>query len=161
MLISLVSILVLSFSESARHSHPTNLILLAVFTAAEGVLIGNISAQYKIASVALAVIITAGVTLGLTVYAMRTKKDFTMQGGLLLTLLLTLIFTSLVGVFIRSPVFDLLIAGGGALLFGAYIVFDVQMLAGGKHTTHQLSPDDYVVGAITIYLVRFGIKYPS
>lgn len=152
MLVSLVTLLVLTFSESARHSHPTNLWLLATFTAAEGVLVGAISSQYNLASIVLAVMITAGVTVGLSLYALRTKKDFTMQGGLLMTLLLTLIFTSLVGAFMRSPVLDLMIAGGGALLFGAYIVFDVQMLAGGKHTTHKLSPDEYVVGAITIYL---------
>jgi FtsH-binding integral membrane protein len=145
---------VLSFSESARHSHPTNLVLLAAFTAAEGVVVGAITSQYQMQAVLLAVALTAVITVGLTVYAMQTKRDFTMQGGLLLTLLLTLVFTGLLGVFTRSPAVHLLIGGAGALLFGAYIVYDVQLLAGnaGKQTAMSLSPDEYVVGAIQVYL---------
>lgn len=35
----------------------------------------------------------------------------------------------------------------------AFIVHDVQLLAGGKHAhSVALSPDDYIVGAITVYL---------
>jgi FtsH-binding integral membrane protein len=154
MLASFVLLLVLSFSESARHSHPTNLVLLAAFTAAEGVVVGAITSQYQMQAVLLAVALTAVITVGLTVYAMQTKRDFTMQGGLLLTLLLTLVFTGLLGVFTRSPAVHLLIGGAGALLFGAYIVYDVQLLAGnaGKQTAMSLSPDEYVVGAIQVYL---------
>ena len=154
MLASFVLLLVLSFSESARHSHPTNLFLLAGFTAAEGVLVGAITSQYQMQAILLAVALTALITVGLTVYAMQTKRDFTMQGGLLLTLLLTLVFTGLFAAFTHSPVMHLLLGGLGALLFGAYIVYDVQMLAGNgnKQTAMQLSPDEYVVGAIQVYL---------
>jgi FtsH-binding integral membrane protein len=153
LVVSLGCLLTLSFSESARHSHPTNLILLGVFTAAEGLMVGAVCAQYKLLSVALAVMITACITGGLALYALTTKKDFTMQNGLLLTLLFTLIGAGLVNVFVRSSAMELALAAGGALLFGAYIVVDVQMLAGGKHTEQRISPDEYVLGAITIYLV--------
>lgn len=149
---SFVLLLVLSFSETARHSHPINLLLLAGFTAAEGVLVGIISSQFNTLSVAMAVTITAGITVGLAVYALRTRTDFTTKGGLLVSLLLALILAGFLGIILRSPLLDVLISAGGAALFGAYIVFDVQMLAGGKHTSHQLSPDEYVAGAITIYL---------
>ena len=40
----------------------------------------------------------------------------------------------------------------GAALFGVYIVHDVQLIAGGAHTSVQLSPDEYVAGAIAVYL---------
>eukprot|EP00877_Chromochloris_zofingiensis_P014722 jgi/Chrzof1/9503/Cz04g05170.t1 len=100
----------------------------------------------------MAVTITAGITVGLAVYALRTRTDFTTKGGLLVSLLLALILAGFLGIILRSPLLDVLISAGGAALFGAYIVFDVQMLAGGKHTSHQLSPDEYVAGAITIYL---------
>ena len=126
--------------------------LLAAFTALEGVVVGAIAASYSLPTVALAVAITAGVTGGLAAYAARTKTDYTAQGGLLFSALLALIFTGLVGAFTRSAALDLLIAGGGALLFSAYIVFDLQMLMGGAHTRFQLSPDDYVAGTIALYL---------
>lgn len=149
---SLALILVLSFSESARHSHPTNLILLAAFTALEGIVVGAISASYALPTVALAVAVTGGVSAALCAYAAKAKTDYTAQGGMLLTALTALILAGLVGAFTRSTVFDVAIAGGGALLFGFYIVFDVQMIVGGAHTRFQLSPDDYVTGAIAVYL---------
>lgn len=149
---SFALVLVLSFSESARHSHPTNLILLAAFTALEGVVVGAISASYQLSSVALAVLITGGVAGALTVYATRTKTDYTAQGGMLLTALTAIVLTGLLGLFTHSSAVELMIAGGGALLFGMYIVFDVQLLMGGQHTKYQLSPDEYVQGAIAIYL---------
>lgn len=149
---SLVLILVLSLSETARHSHPTNVILLAAFTALEGVVVGAISASYALNTVALAVAITGGVSASLAVYAHRTKTDYTARGGALLTALTALILTGLVGALTRSSAFEVMLAGGGALLFGFYIIFDVQMLIGGQHTKFQLSPDDYIAGAIALYL---------
>jgi FtsH-binding integral membrane protein len=149
---SLALILVLSFSESARHTHPTNLLLLAAFTALEGVVVGAIAASYALSSVALAVFITGGVAGALSVYATRTKTDYTAQGGMLLSALTAIILTGLIGMFTRSSAFELMVAGGGALLFGFYIVFDVQLLVGGQHAQFQLSPDDYVPGAIALYL---------
>lgn len=72
-------ILALSFSESARHSHPTNLVLMALFTVAEGICVGAITSQYQMQAIVLAAAMTAVITVGLTLYALNTKKDFTMQ----------------------------------------------------------------------------------
>ena len=42
-------------------------------------------------------------------------------------------------------------AGTGALLFGGYIVYDTQLIIGGKHR-NKFAIDDYVFAAINIYL---------
>ncbi|GBF95111.1 hypothetical protein Rsub_07695 [Raphidocelis subcapitata] len=150
---SLVLVLVLSLSESARHSHPTNLILLAAFTALEGVLVGAISATYSLSSVALAVALTAGVAGSLAVYAHRAKTDYTARGGALLSALVSLLLTGLFGaLFGGGRGLELLLAGGGAVLFSFYIVYDVQLIIGGAHAKFQLSPDDYVAGTLALYL---------
>lgn len=154
MLASLVLVLVLSF-ERVRHSHPHNLILLAAFTAVEGVLVGAISSQYQLSAVLLSVGLTAAITVGLAAYALTTKTDFTMQGGLMVSLLLGLLMTGLLAAFTRSSAVQLLLACGGALLFSAFIVYDVQLLAGSvgdRQAAVQLSPDEYVVAALQIYL---------
>ncbi|GFH20908.1 uncharacterized protein HaLaN_18115, partial [Haematococcus lacustris] len=39
----------------------------------------------------------------------------------------------------------------GASLFSLYLIYDIQMLMGGNHK-YKLSPDEYVLGAITLYL---------
>lgn len=81
MLSSFGILLALTFSESARHSHPTNLILMGAFTVAEGVLVGAITSQYQMQAIILAAGMTAMITVGLTLYALNTKKDFTMQAS--------------------------------------------------------------------------------
>lgn len=101
-------------------------------------MVGAISASYALNTVALAVAITGGVSASLAAYAHRTKTDYTARGGALLTLLMALILTGLVGAITRSSAFEVLLAGFGAVLFGFYIIFDVQMLIGGQHSKFSL-----------------------
>jgi FtsH-binding integral membrane protein len=63
--------------------------------------------------------------------------------------------SGLLAAFTRSSAVQLLLACGGALLFSAFIVYDVQLLAGSvgdRQAAVQLSPDEYVVAALQIYL---------
>lgn len=78
---SLALVVYLSCSETARRSHPTNIIVLLLFTACEAVLVGTISAMYDTQVVLLAALMTVGVTASLSLYAMQTKRDFTASGG--------------------------------------------------------------------------------
>lgn len=78
---SLALVVFLSCSESARRSHPTNLVILLLFTACEAVLVGTISAMYDTQVVLMAATMTVGITTCLTLYAMQTKRDFTAAGG--------------------------------------------------------------------------------
>lgn len=140
-----------SVSQSARQQHPLNLVLLFSFTSFEGVLVGAASCQYSTDIVVLAFGITAAVSTGLSLYALFTKRDFTVMGSVLYTLLLALIVTGIMGFFIKTSAFNILVSGGGAVLFSFYIIYDVQLLVGGKHQ-NKVSPDEYVFGAISIYL---------
>ena len=55
--------------------------------------------------------------------------------------------TGLVGVFIPfSRTFDLIMAIGGCLLFSGYIVYDTYTI------NNRLSPDEYIMGSISLYL---------
>jgi protein lifeguard len=151
MITSLVIVVVLSFSESARRSYPKNMVLLFAFTLAESILVGAISARYDTTSVVIAAALTAGITVSLSLYAMRTKNDFTAAGGFLFSLCSGLIMLMLIGIFVKTTMFNLIVSGMGALLFSAYIVYDVQTLMGGQHK-FSVSPDEYIFGAIAIYL---------
>jgi len=102
-----------------------------------------------------AVLIAAGITtcivLALTAYALQTKYDFTTHGGVLVGLLVALLVCGLIKVFLpHSKTLEIVYAGGGALLFSAYLVWDVQRLMYGKES--QIGVDDYVLAAISIYL---------
>jgi len=39
----------------------------------------------------------------------------------------------------------------GALIFSLYIIYDTQMMMGGKHK-YSLSPEEYIFAALNIYL---------
>lgn len=58
-----------------------------------------------------------------------------------------IVMTGLVGIFIPfGKTMDLLFAAGGCLLFSGYIVYDTYMIS------KRLSPDEYILGAISLYL---------
>jgi protein lifeguard len=55
--------------------------------------------------------------------------------------------TGLVGIFVPfSRTMDLIFAIGGCLLFSGYIVYDTYII------NKRLSPDEYIMGAISLYL---------
>lgn len=136
---------------NATRSYPTNYILLFSFTVVEGYLVGAITATSKVEAVLMAFFLTAAVTFALTAFAMQTKYDFTTWGGVLLSVLVILVLVGFIAMlFPKSRTFHLLYASIGAILFGAYLVHDVQMVAGGKQ--YELSVDDYVPAALMVYL---------
>ena len=62
--------------------------------------------------------------------------------------------TGLVGVFIPfGKTMDLVFAIGGCLLFSGYIVYDTYII------NARLSPDEYIMGAISLYLEYVWLIY--
>lgn len=138
---------------------PTNYVLLTMFTLAESVMVGVISVQYTQESVLIALGITCLVVVGLTVFACQTTYDFTGFGPYLFCGCLVLMgfgFTMwIVSMFgLTGPAFkvaNICHAAMGALLFSAYIVYDTQLIIGGKHK-YRFSIDDYAMAAISLYM---------
>eukprot|EP00501_MAST-03F_sp_TOSAG23-6_P001357 GSMAST32.ASY1.ANO1.1409.1 assembled CDS len=106
-------------------------------------------------TVLVAVGITVLIVFCLTLFACQSKIDFTMHGGILFSCLICLmIFGFICAVFVPSHKIGLLntvYSSLGALLFSCYLVYDIQLIMGGKHK-YALSPDEYVFAAINIYL---------
>lgn len=152
-LASLVAVLVVTCCfRSLANKVPYNYIFLGFVTVCEAIMVGFISAMYTTQSVLLAFIMTAGIFIGLSLYAITTKNDFTGFGPYLMAFLLGLILTSFIVMFFPyCPMVQRLMAGFGAVLFSFYIVYDTQMICGGKHDT-KFGVDDYVFAALTIYL---------
>lgn len=152
MVVSLVLALSTICCRNMAREVPYNYMFLLAFTICEAVLVGFICALYTAQSVLLAVALTAGIFFGLTAYAFTTKSDFTGMGPYLFGALLGLTLTSLLAVFFPfSPLMQTLQAGCGAMIFSMYIVYDTQLICGGKHQ-QQFGIDDYVFAALMIYL---------
>lgn len=146
-----IILIVLACCENVRRSFPLNMIFLGLFTFFEAFLLGTVAACYEADEVMYAAAITAVVVLGLTIFAFQTKWDFTMMGGMLCVLLLVLIVFGILAAIFHNKILSMVYASIGALIFSAYIVFDTQMMLGGKHK-YALSPEEYIFAALNLYL---------
>jgi FtsH-binding integral membrane protein len=115
-------LLVLSCVEKARRSFPTNMILLAAFTAVQAFLVGTLTAFYNIEAVAIAFAVTSAVVVAITIFAINTKIDVTRWGTMLLVALVAFIVLLIIGMFWTNKILYLVISGIACLLFSAYLV---------------------------------------
>ncbi|KAK0476695.1 UPF0005-domain-containing protein [Armillaria novae-zelandiae] len=137
----------LGFLYWKRHDHPLNLILLSTFTVLEAFTLGVVVAFYRTDIVIQALLITLGVFIGLTLFTFQSKYDFEGMGPFLFGGLIALCMTGFVGVFIPfGRTMDLIYAIFGCLLFSGYVVYDTYMI------NAKLSPDEYIMGSISLYL---------
>jgi FtsH-binding integral membrane protein len=147
---TLVAVITLACCGNARRTYPTNYILLAFVTVCEAYLVATVASFYTSASVVMCVGITCILAGALTLFACQTKYDITTASGTLFSFLLALIMLGFLQLIFPGEFLSTLIAVGGALLFSAYIVYDTQVLMSGKK--FQLSPDEYVLAALQLYL---------
>mmetsp|Transcript_44454 Transcript_44454/g.87856 ORF Transcript_44454/g.87856 Transcript_44454/m.87856 type:complete len:252 (+) Transcript_44454:197-952(+) len=159
MAVYFTTFIILACCSGVARSFPANYICLFIFTGCMGLLVGVTSSYYTQASVLLAFIATAGITIGMTMLAFFTKIDFTKYGAYLAAALLglmvmglILMITSWFTAFKNLQFAYKIYAALGAILFSFYIVYDTQLIVGGKHHQHQFSVDDYVFAALNIYL---------
>jgi len=134
----------------AAWKFPTNYLFFFFLTICTAVMVGFVSAQYTIGSVVQAALPTATILFGLTFYACTTKTDFIGCRAYLIVALLGMCLASIMCAFL--PAMQSVIAGGGAILFSFYIVYDTQLITGDNHKTVQHDVDDYVLEALNIYL---------
>ncbi|KAM4873648.1 protein lifeguard 1-like [Thomomys bottae] len=147
-----IILILLACCEHLRRQVPTNYILLGVFTVLQGLLLGTISVFYNVEEVLWATGATTMVTIGLTLFALQTKWDFTLLNGVLFVSVFVLMIFGIIIIFVRSYWLHLLYAALGALIFSLYLVMDVQIMVGGRHHYSELDPEEYVFAALNIYL---------
>ncbi|XP_060065997.1 protein lifeguard 2-like [Ylistrum balloti] len=151
----IVTYFVLVCIPSVRRKTPGNYICLCVFTLVFSYMVGTISSFYDTYSVLIAAGITALVCLSVSLFAIQTKVDFTMCHGLLFVLVMVLFFFgwSVLIVYLTigfSYILHCVYAGVAALIFCVFLVYDTQMIVGGRK--HELSPEEYIYGALQLYI---------
>jgi len=129
---------------------PTNYILLFAFTFCEAYIVSFACSQTDPTTVIAAASFTAFITICLTVYAMTTKTDFTLQMGSLFVIFPTLLVFGLVCLITMSFVMYMMWCAIGVLIYGFYLLIDTQLIIGGKF--YSISMDDYILGAFILYI---------
>lgn len=169
-----VTMICMACCEGVRRTFPTNFIFLGIFTVAQSFLLGVTASRYAptevsvpalkrfisclisyiflyFVQVLMAVGITAAVCLALTIFALQTKVDFTMMGGILLACMVVFMIFGIVAIFFKGKIITLVYASIGALLFSVYLIYDTQLMMGGDHK-YSISPEEYIFAALNLYL---------
>jgi FtsH-binding integral membrane protein len=147
--ISMIIMYVVVYSKAGRKV-PINYILIFTFAFLESYVVAFIAARYEPSTVALAAGLTTVMVISLSIYAACTKTDFTKCGGFLLICLVVLISGGIVAFFFRNKILNLILSVLGVIVFGIYLIFDIQLLLGNKK--NKFSKDDYVLAAMMLYI---------
>lgn len=130
---------------------PINYILLFSFVFCESVVVAYACAAVESPRLVLiAALMTAGMTIILTIFACTTKIDFTVCWGAAFIMGGTLLMFGIFAIILRSEILYLTYISLGIVVYGFYLLIDTQLVAGGK--TYQLSEEDYIIGALILYL---------
>ena len=130
-----------------RHSYPTNLLFLSVFTLLEAYTISVIVSFYQTQVVLNAVLLTAGIFVFLTAFACQTKYDFTSWMPYLFGGLWGLILFGFMAAFMPySSTGELIYGGLAALIFSGYVLVDTQLVLRKHHVEEEIA------AAVSLYL---------
>lgn len=149
----LATYLTLACCQGPRRRFPWNIILLTLFTLALGFMTGTIASMYQTKAVIIAMIITAVVSISVTIFCFQTKVDFTSCTGLFcvlgIVMMVTGIVTAIVLAFKYVYWLHMVYAALGAICFTLFLAYDTQLVLGNRK--HTISPEDYITGALQIY----------
>ncbi|OAF64067.1 Transmembrane BAX inhibitor motif-containing protein 4 [Intoshia linei] len=153
LILTIVFILILGCCSDLRRKFPINVILLGVFTFFESIILGTISSFYDTNIVLIAMGVTAALVVALTIFAIQTKVtyDFTTWGSALIIITIGLLIFGLFSIIFQNEVLNLLYSVSGAVLFSFWLIYDTQMMLGGKHK-YSLSPEEYIFAALSLYV---------
>jgi modulator of FtsH protease len=101
-------------------------------------------------TIALAFGGTAAIFLGLSGYALVSKRDFSFLGGFIFAGMMVVMLAIVASLFIDMPALSLAISSAVILLMSAFILFDTSRIARGEE-------DNYILATYSIYLSIFNI----
>lgn len=101
-------------------------------------------------TVALAFGGTALIFLGLSGYALTSKRDFSFLGGFIFAGMMVVLLAVIANLFFAMPALSLAISAAVILLMSAFILFDTSRIARGEE-------DNYIMATYGIYLSIFNV----
>ena len=93
---------------------------------------------------------TGAIFLGLSGYALMTKKDFSFLGGMLFAGFIVVLIAALANIFLQIPALSLAISGAVILIMSGFILFDTSRIVNGGET-------NYIMATAGLYLAIYNI----
>ena len=93
---------------------------------------------------------TGAIFLGLSAYALTTRRDFNFMGGFLFVGILVVLGASLANIFLAMPALSLAVSAAVVMLMSGFILFDTsRMVHGGV--------DNYILTTVSLYMNIFNL----
>ncbi len=93
---------------------------------------------------------TGVIFMGLSAYALTTKKDFSFLGGFLMVGFLLVLVAALANIFMQIPAMSLMISAVVIMIMSGFILYDTSRIIRGGET-------NYVLATIGLYMTIFNI----
>ena len=93
---------------------------------------------------------TAAIFLGLSGYALSTKKDFSFMGGFLMVGILLAFLAGLAAIFLAIPALSLTVSAAFVLLMSGLILYETSNIIHGGET-------NYVMATVTLFVSIFNL----
>ena len=93
---------------------------------------------------------TGIIFLGLSGYALTTKRDFSFMGGFLFAGMMVVVLAMIANIFLQMPALSLAVSGGIILIMSGFILFDTSRIIQGGET-------NYIMATYGLYLSIFNI----
>ncbi|MDT8999747.1 Bax inhibitor-1/YccA family protein [Paucibacter sp. APW11] len=101
-------------------------------------------------TIALALAATGVALLGLSAYAIRSKRDFSFMGGMLMVGMIVAIVAGLAAAFLQIPALGLAVSAMVALLSAGLILMEVSRIVHGGE-------DNYLLATVSLYVSVFNL----
>lgn len=93
---------------------------------------------------------TGVIFLGLSAYALNTRKDFSFMGGFLMVGILVAFLAGLGAMFFEMPALSLAVSSMFVLLMGGLILYETSNIIHGGET-------NYIMATVTLYVAIFNL----
>ncbi len=93
---------------------------------------------------------TAAIFVGLSAYAVNSKKDFSFMGGMLIGGFITVLVLIFANIFLEMPGLQLIISGAVIMLMSGFILMETSQIVHGGET-------NYIMATYGMYLSIFNI----
>lgn len=93
---------------------------------------------------------TGVIFMGLSAYALATRKDFSFLGGFLMVGFLLVLLAAVANIFLAIPAMSLMISAVVIMIMSGFILYDTSRIIHGGET-------NYVLATIGLYMTIFNI----
>ena len=158
LIITMVGFYGLLFGITKTRNSPMGIVLTFALTGFMGYTLGPILNMYlaNFANGDELIIMALGGTgtifLGLSAYALTTRKDFSFMGGFLMAGMLVLVLAMVASFFFHSPALSLAISGAFIMLMSGMILFKTSQMVHGQETNYVMATVDLYISIYNLFL---------